>query len=287
MTSCPASPKQRGRPLAARLPHLYSGDRAVVLGSGPGALPYASLSPATTWARPLFPRQRRGLGPSLLVSPRRHYCCCHGQPRHCHRSTSPLSESLSRPFLRAAPSPAFLGVLPAAFPTRSALPAPLPTIVGSLSAALLSPVPLPCVGIFARAAPCHRASHLLIARADAPAAPPTSSFSRRRCRQHPLPGPAQAPARLDTPRRPPLHRLRWIRRCRGLPGRIHVAATFPARSAVPFGWIASSRLDPSLPWPSRPDLLFPLLFRRGRGHHDRRRRVRCCWPPWRGSLTPG
>jgi hypothetical protein len=33
--------------------------------------------------------------------------------------------------------------------------------------------PLPCVGVFARAAPCHRASHLLIARVDAPAAPPT------------------------------------------------------------------------------------------------------------------
>jgi hypothetical protein len=54
----------------------------------------------------------------------------------------------------------------------------------------------------------------------------------------------------------------------------------------PFGWIASFRLDPSLPWPSRPDLSFPLLFCRGRGHHDRRRRVRCCRPPWRGFLTP-
>jgi hypothetical protein len=70
-----------------------------------------------------------------------------------------------------------------------------------------------------------------------------SSFSRRQGRQHPLPSSAQAPARLDTPRRPPLHRLRWIRRCRGLPGRIHVVATFPARSAVPLagsrfsGWI--------------------------------------------------
>jgi hypothetical protein len=63
--------------------------------------------------------------------------------------------------------------------------------------------------------------------------------------------------------------------------------TFQARSAVPFGWIASSRLYLSLPWPSRSDLLFPLLFCRGRGHHDRRRRVRCCRPPWRGSLKPG
>ena len=37
----------------------------------------------------------------------------------------------------------------------------------------LFPAPLPCVGVFARAAPCHRASHLLIARVDVPAAPPT------------------------------------------------------------------------------------------------------------------
>jgi hypothetical protein len=55
----------------------------------------------------------------------------------------------------------------------------------------------------------------------------------------------------------------------------------------PFGWIVSSRLDPSLSWPSRPDLPFLLLFCHGRRHHDRRRRVRCCRPSWRGSLTPG
>jgi hypothetical protein len=98
------------------------------------------------------------------------------------------------------------------------------------------------------AAPCHCASHLLIARADAPAEPPTSSFSRHWCRQHPLPAPAQAPARLDPPPRPPLlHRLRWIRRCRGLPDWIPVAATLPARSLVPLagsrlpGWIRRCR----------------------------------------------
>jgi hypothetical protein len=103
-------------------------------------------------------------------------------------------------------------------------------------------------------------------------------------RHRPLPG-------WTRPAAHPLLRLRWIRRCRGLPGRlpgrIHVAATFSARSAVP---LAGSRLpgrDPSLPWPSWPDLSFPLLFCRGRGHHDRRRRVHCCRPPWRGSLTPG
>jgi hypothetical protein len=99
-------------------------------------------------------------------------------------------------------------------------------------------------------------------------------------RHRPLPG-------WTRPVAHPLLHFRWIRRCRGLPGRIHVVATFPARSAVP---LAGSRLpgrDPSLPWPSRPDLPFPLLFCRGRRHHDRRRRVRYCWPPWRGSLTPG
>jgi hypothetical protein len=108
--------------------------------------------------------------------------------------------------------------------------------------------PLPCVGISAPAAPCHRASHLLIARANAPTAPPTSSFSRHWCRQHPLSGPAQAPARLDPPRRPPpLHRPCWIRRCRGLPGRIPVTATFLARSVAPLvrsclsGWIRCCR----------------------------------------------
>jgi hypothetical protein len=148
-------------------------------------------------------------------------------------------------------------------------------------------VPLPCVGVFARAAPCHHASHLLIARVDAPAAPPTSSFSRRRRRHHPLPGPAQAPAWLEPPRRPPLPRLRWIRRCRGLPGRIHVAAAFSARSAIPLAGSPSSWLDSSLPWPSRPDPPIPLLLCSGRGHPDRRRRVRCRRPPWRGSLTPG
>jgi hypothetical protein len=61
----------------------------------------------------------------------------------------------------------------------------------------------------------------------------------------------------------PRHCLRWIRRCRGLPGRIPVAATFLARSAVHFGRIASSRLDPSLPWPSRPDPSFPFYSAAG------------------------
>jgi hypothetical protein len=66
-----------------------------------------------------------------------------------------------------------------------------------------------------------------------------SSFSHHRRHHHPLRGSTQAPTWLEPPHRPPLHRLRWIRRCRGLPGRIPVAATFSARSAVP---LAGSRL---------------------------------------------
>jgi hypothetical protein len=72
----------------------------------------------------------------------------------------------------------------------------------------------------------------------------------------------------------PLHRRhRWFRRCRGLPGRIHVAAAFSARSAIPLAGSPSSWLDSSLPWPSRPDPTIPLLLCSGRGHPDRRRRV--------------
>jgi hypothetical protein len=123
--------------------------------------------------------------------------------------------------------------------------------------------PLPCAGISACAAPCHRASHLLIARAIAPAAPPTSSFSCHRCRQHPLPGPAQAPARLDPPPCPP-------------PSSPSLDPSLPRpsrpdpRSCVllgsirrPFGWIASPHPDPSLSWPSRPDLTFPFFSAAG------------------------
>jgi hypothetical protein len=99
-----------------------------------------------------------------------------------------------------------------------------------------------------------------------------------------MPGPAQAPARMDPPRRPPLH-LRWIRRCRGLLGRIHRCCDLPGSIRRPFDRIASSRLDPSLSWPSRPYPPLPLLFCRGRGHHDRRRSVRCRRPPWQGSST--
>jgi hypothetical protein len=88
--------------------------------------------------------------------------------------------------------------------------------------------PLPCVGIFARAAPCHRASHLLIAHTDALSSANLSSFFRRWRRHHPLPAPAQALPGWTHPAAHPLHHLRWIHQCRGLPDRIPVATTFPA-----------------------------------------------------------
>jgi hypothetical protein len=118
-------------------------------------------------------------------------------------------------------------------------------------------------------------------------APHPSTFSHRRRRSYPFPGPEQGPARLDLPRRTPPSSpsldpsLSWPFRldphCCDLSGSIR----------RPFGWIAPSRLDPSLSWPSRPDLPFPLLFYRGRGYHDRCRRVRCYRSPGRGSLTLG
>jgi hypothetical protein len=87
----------------------------------------------------------------------------------------------------------------------------------------------------------------LPAHADAPAAPLTLSFSCH-WRQPFLSGPAQAPARLDPPRRPPLHSLRWICRCCGLPGRIHRCCGLLGSICRPFGRIVSSRPDPSFPF---------------------------------------
>jgi hypothetical protein len=75
----------------------------------------------------------------------------------------------------------------------------------------------------------------------------------------------------------PLHRLRWIRRCRGLPGRIHRCCDLLGSLRHPFGRIVSSRLDPSLLWPSRPDSSFPFYSAMGTDT-NRRRRVRCCRP---------
>jgi hypothetical protein len=146
------------------------------------------------------------------------------RPRpHAQRPPRP---SCASPPPRAVPFPAFLHTLLATARRRAR---PLPTTAGSLSTASSA-------DIFARAAPRHCAGHLLTARDD------TSNVSSRpscRRRQPVLPDPARPPVRLEPPCGPPLHRLRWICRCRGLPGRIHVVAAFSARSAVP---LAGSRL---------------------------------------------
>jgi hypothetical protein len=135
------------------------------------------------------------------------------------------------------------------------------------------------------ASPLPRQPPLASALSSLPTPPPSSahvapsSFSHRR-RQPFLRGPAQSHARLDSPRHPPLHRRhRWFRRCRSLPGRIHVDAAFSARSAISLAGSPSSWLDSSLPWPSWLDPLIPLLLCSGRGYPDRRRRVRCRRPP--------
>jgi hypothetical protein len=115
--------------------------------------------------------------------------------------------------------------------------------------------------------------------------PHPSSFSRRRCHQHHLPGPAQAPVRLDPPSTPSSPSLDlWLPR--------------PSRSDSTL--LRPSRLDPPSIWPNHVfpygsvavvafpvRSVVPLLFCRGRGHHDRRRHVRCRRPPWQGSLTSG
>jgi hypothetical protein len=118
-----------------------------------------------------------------------------------------------------------------AWPSCTPCP-PLPTTVGSLSVASSA-------GTLARAAPPHRAGHLLTVCVDAQ--------QRFTLRASPVTGVVNTPCQVQhrplsswtRPAAHPLHRLRWIRRCRGLPGRIPVATTFPARSAVP---LAGSRL---------------------------------------------
>jgi hypothetical protein len=139
-------------------------------------------------------------------------------------------------------------------------------------------------GLAVAIAPAHvHLRRLPIAHPLLPALAPSRanlpSFFHRH-RQNHLLGPAQAPIRLDPPRHPPLHRLRWIRRCRSFPGRIHVVVAFSARSAVPF---AGSVAVVAFPIES----VVPLLFCPGHGHHDRRRCVHCRRPPWRGTLTFG
>jgi hypothetical protein len=74
------------------------------------------------------------------------------------------------------------------------------------------------------------------------------------------------------------------------------AAAFPAGSTL----LRPSRLDPPSLWPDRAFLagsvtvvafpvrsVVPLLFCRERGLYDWSTSVRCCRPPWQGSLTSG
>jgi hypothetical protein len=246
---CPTTPPRRMRPQRSALPRRPR--------------PSSASAAPTRITLPCVRVPSRRTRPQRSALPRRP--CCSRCPRPSSASAAPTRSALpgvrapsrrTRPQRSALPSrrPRPHVQRPAAFlhePPSSPVPA-------TSSPTWIPCAPLPCVGIFARAAPCHRASHLLIACADAPAAPPTS-FSRRRCRQHPLPGPAQAPVRLDTLRRPPPspsldpslpQPSRPDPRCCDLSGSIR----------RPFGWIASSRLDPSLPWPSRLDLPFPPFY---------------------------
>jgi hypothetical protein len=120
--------------------------------------------------------------------------------------------------------------------------------------------------------------------------PNLSSFSRRR-RHRPLVwlNLAQASARLEPPRRPFPFYVAFVGfvTAAALPGGFTVAVTFLARSAIPLAGSPSSRLDLSLSWPSRPDPPLPILFCRGRSHHDWRKHVRCRRPPWQGSSMFG
>jgi hypothetical protein len=85
----------------------------------------------------------------------------------------------------------------------------------------------------------------------------------------PLPGPTQAPARLDPPRRHPLPPLRrrhsWIRRCLSFLGRIHHCRDLPILD--PSSLLSDRRLHG---W-----------IRRCRGFLDRRRRSPF-YSGWRG-----
>jgi hypothetical protein len=93
------------------------------------------------------------------------------------------------------------------------------------------------------------------------------------------------PARLDLPCHVPSFFVAFVGSvvAAAFPPGSTATATFTARSILPLARLPSSWLDPSLSWLSQPDPSIPLLFCRGRGHHDRRSRVRCCRPPWRGT----
>ena len=101
-----------------------------------------------------------------------------GRPLHRHSSQGGLlSLGRSRPCTPSSPAPA------------TSSPAWLPC------------APLPCTDISARAAACHRASHLLTARADTQQRQPFEHFPS--LVSTPLVRSAVAPSWLDPPHRPP------------------------------------------------------------------------------------
>jgi hypothetical protein len=178
---------------------------------------------ASTPYYPLFTGCRRP-APRLCVRglPARRRPCVQRPPRRPHPHAQrppglPARPARRRPHGQRPSRPSCAPCSPLPAPRAG----PLPTTASSLSAAS-------SVGTLARAASPYRVGHLLIARADAQqrltlrASPITGAVNTPcQVRRMPLPG-------WTRPAAHPLHRLRWIRRCRGLPGRIPVAATFPA-----------------------------------------------------------
>jgi hypothetical protein len=186
------------------------------------------------------------------------------------------------PVARAAASHAVGGSFPSAALTPSCRP-------------LQRRPPLPwcgcpaCLSSAPPASPPVQPLVIALATSSLPALTPSSanllSFFCR-WRRHPLLGPTQAPTRLDPPPSPfPFIAFVGSVVAAAFPAGFTAAATFPARSPVPLVGSPSSRLDPWLSWPSQLDPPSPLLFCRGRGHHDRCRHVRCHRPPWQGSST--
>jgi hypothetical protein len=171
-TGCPVAP------FPSRPSPLSSGRSHLGLAVPPN-------SPPALWPTPLAARLSRQLTSPLPLPRRRRGC------------PTPATYRCGHAGARAAAAAGRRGA--AAATTSRALPSPTVVVLSSVRH-------LSHAQAFSSRVLCsHR--NASIARPSA-----TLSFSRRRCRQHPLPGPTQAPARLDTPRRPPLHRLRWIRR---------------------------------------------------------------------------
>ena len=219
-------------------------------------------------------RARRPRLPPARPPPLRRRCR-HGRSHAIHSLTPPPRSACS---------------LHAARPQRNALPSHCPRPHAQRPAAFLRPPPPAPSPLRPPLALSHvpLSSHdlLLTARADAQQrltlqASPVAGAANTPCqvRRRPLPGwtcPAAHP---------------FI----AFAGSV-AAAAFPAGPTL----LRPSRLDPPSLWldrafpsgfvavvafPVGSDI--PLLFCRGRGHDDRRRRVRCRRPPWRGSLRPG